>query len=1079
MHSEMIMKKLLVFFAFSCAAAFAQTSCVNSPITVGPCFTSPTTITVTLVPSVIPVNGQAALQAVLSDAAGTFLGNIQNQCTWSSSDITKATISGNVATGVAGGTPTISCTDGSLLPGTAVLTVQTAPLITQPNSGTCGTPPCALPPGFNGSAYSTQFLATGGTPPYTWTVTVGSIPGWASLSSTGCGSNVNCTLSGTPNANATTNFTITVTDAGSNTNSLAVSLTVTAATACGTDSPLHNYCARSCDPGTGGVGQPACAVSTVSGSTSNGGKPPAALLGLNCATPGACNATDSAIDDMNAGLPGQAHISRVTDYATTSFGAAPHFFTVTSSSTDRQWNSQATTTCSTSNPCIFGTQHSGGYSAFFDIEAVSSPPVVHYIGYASQDVNGIGLGAETQWSATNPLLFYSGGPPSAGFQPATLNRYLLTNPHGWTQGDNNQAANITATVQLNPVTQCPGLSSSGVPLFQGPGYTAGVLGNTWNRYLANSIGDSNEDKLDHVQAMDYRYVQDDGSLIVVYDSTQTAPGCRWLDVRTGQVGGSYGPTGFTTGFGPLPAPAAPTVSMATTGGSLNCATQFSVQITYVLQAVATNGGLLYGGETTPSVATTVGPNGTGTTCKLVVASPVANPGGGSGNNLGLTASGFNSYVCILANCHLTGWGMQGVSGAPNQPSIASVTCTAGAGADNVTAYSMYVVAGNATGNSPISFPTTSSATCSANPATAKPTALFAAVPTTTTYYIMIDSPGMIGITSNGAGVVGKNNSCSTTSSQVTCIFANGTIGSYVNQTAAIGAAANIGSFINNEPNPPTVNSAGVTLHNIRLDESGNWIIGSVADRWDASQGSPANAQNQIVWYVPGTYIIPGNSGAPPTPPTPYIGYAIPHWTENFGGMATWPSPTKKAEAAITPFTNTCGTPPCTALINSNVFFLGSYNACQFCALDTASGDQHFNHSNSINASPDTPVFKDSYSTGTSGITNAYALPPVPYNGEIDAYVFSATANNPNAVNYRFCHNWTSSKESFNATPRGGVSQDGKLFIFSSDMQRNSLGLQGTSAVGLGRNDGTNAGCSTTSNAQGVGCRYDIFMCEIK
>jgi large repetitive protein len=58
-----------------------------------------------------------------------------------------------------------------------------------------------------GAAYSTSFTATGGTPPYSWSIVSGSLPAGLTLSSTG-------TLSGSTTASGTSNFTVQVADAG-------------------------------------------------------------------------------------------------------------------------------------------------------------------------------------------------------------------------------------------------------------------------------------------------------------------------------------------------------------------------------------------------------------------------------------------------------------------------------------------------------------------------------------------------------------------------------------------------------------------------------------------------------------------------------------------------------------------------------------------------------------------------------------------------------------------------------------------------------------------------------------------------
>ena len=78
----------------------------------------------------------------------------------------------------------------------------------------------SLPTAEIGYAYSTTVTATGGTLPYTWSISSGSLPGWASLgSSTGI-------ISGTPTGSpSTTSFTVEVTDNASLTGTKALSIT--------------------------------------------------------------------------------------------------------------------------------------------------------------------------------------------------------------------------------------------------------------------------------------------------------------------------------------------------------------------------------------------------------------------------------------------------------------------------------------------------------------------------------------------------------------------------------------------------------------------------------------------------------------------------------------------------------------------------------------------------------------------------------------------------------------------------------------------------------------------------------------
>ena len=77
----------------------------------------------------------------------------------------------------------------------------------------------SLPSGTVGTAYSTSLVATGGTTPYTWSMSTGSLPAGLSLSSTGA-------ITGTPTTAGTANFTVQVADSGSQTSTKALSITV-------------------------------------------------------------------------------------------------------------------------------------------------------------------------------------------------------------------------------------------------------------------------------------------------------------------------------------------------------------------------------------------------------------------------------------------------------------------------------------------------------------------------------------------------------------------------------------------------------------------------------------------------------------------------------------------------------------------------------------------------------------------------------------------------------------------------------------------------------------------------------------
>ncbi|MCA9500771.1 MAG: putative Ig domain-containing protein, partial [Nitrospira sp.] len=104
-----------------------------------------------------------------------------------------------------------------------------------------------LPPGTVGQAYNMTLSASGGTPPFSWSITSGSLPGGLNLNpSTG-------RISGTPTGANTFTPTIRVQDSGSppQTNQKQFSLTITSATS-GTGTPQFLFAQRTDTAGVGG-----------------------------------------------------------------------------------------------------------------------------------------------------------------------------------------------------------------------------------------------------------------------------------------------------------------------------------------------------------------------------------------------------------------------------------------------------------------------------------------------------------------------------------------------------------------------------------------------------------------------------------------------------------------------------------------------------------------------------------------------------------------------------------------------------------------------------------------------------------
>src|SRR5262249_23666180 len=139
---------------------------------------------------------------------------VTTQVAWASSapNVTVISPSG-LATAEAPGTATISATVGSVA-GSTRLTVVSGPL-------TITT--ATLPAATAGVAYTATLAATGGTPPYTWSIASGALPPGLTLTAATGG------IAGMPTTTGTGSFTIKVT-AGSQSVTKALGITVNPAT---------------------------------------------------------------------------------------------------------------------------------------------------------------------------------------------------------------------------------------------------------------------------------------------------------------------------------------------------------------------------------------------------------------------------------------------------------------------------------------------------------------------------------------------------------------------------------------------------------------------------------------------------------------------------------------------------------------------------------------------------------------------------------------------------------------------------------------------------------------------------------
>ena len=180
----------------------------------------------------LSISVAAQLQITTSGLPGGVVGNAYSQTlsatggtppyTWSvASGALPPGLTLDPATGAVSGTPTSSgafgftaqVTDGEQT-ATQSLSIAIAGVLTITTS--------SLPGGVVGQGYSQTVAASGGSPPYTWSVASGSLPPGLSLSSAGG------VVSGTPTSSGTYSFTLQVTD-GTQTATKSLSIAVASA----------------------------------------------------------------------------------------------------------------------------------------------------------------------------------------------------------------------------------------------------------------------------------------------------------------------------------------------------------------------------------------------------------------------------------------------------------------------------------------------------------------------------------------------------------------------------------------------------------------------------------------------------------------------------------------------------------------------------------------------------------------------------------------------------------------------------------------------------------------------------------
>lgn len=987
----------------------SSVACGQSPTNIGSAVFPPDHITVQTGTPTIAVGQTATFTATLVLADGSSNVDETPNCSWSSSNNQVASFADPglpVATGIAVGSVTITCTPQSnplaITVNTATLTVSAAPIILTPPS-----PAFAMPAGTNGSPYAGyQLTASGGVLPYTWTISVGSLPTGLSLSSTGCGSNVNCQIGGTPTVNGTSNFTVKVTDSTPGTPLTATqtaSITVSAAPCLSglSYNPPTTYCSTT---STTADTWPTFA--------------PSAYIGLT-------GTNNFSTETSTTGLGNGAwSVVRVSDSLSASQGSS-----TTSEGFVHAWSCQPV--CNAGNYFFFLRTNNGGL-AWYQFNAANFPSAnpITWMGNVIGMSDGTQMSQDDkQWSFNKPNVIYTSGstPSTSSYVAATIGYATvnLATAAPWT------SSNFTHTVLLDPVNDvtnpCNGLGTTAT--------------GEWNKYLwsapaDNRItpGDSGGAGTNEVSTL-YHYQSDNGRIIVWYDGTApSGQRCGWVDSATAMISIHGAAAVPINGFGPIPPPAAPSVTLNTTGGTVLCpsspANNISIEITYTILNV---------GETTPSPASSLS-GGSGNNCSFTVSPPSSSP-----SLVGFTGvhpTGYNVYFCqgVKSTTCSSQANYTLVSALPNPASL-TATCNVTTGSSTYSYTQVQVSSAGMT----VPQPFVSTASNCANRLGASSPGTQVAVSSSKSAFassiVVLRDFLTVGFQGLGGAFTDKGGSPTLFVVQTVPIANSETITQLTSQ------ANNANYNQCSTCQPPTISTAGVNIHGNGLTSTG-YITIAMTDAEKPNAKIAINTQT-------------GNA-----------------FTLDLGNAGADVNPCDGHSPATTDWLFCIGTNLATLrfTVNDNP---ATVQASQFNFFNVNSLANP--NSNSYTAYPDSRT--DNYVLTQSLFPapinycapgNSCAATSYPYDGETIGYpTNSATAP------FRFFRSW-SSGAGFNADPRGNISQDGKYFIFATDGLRNGTGsatCASTGACGFGGFSGnsTTAGC--TPGASG-NCRSEVMLVKL-
>ena len=211
--------------------------------TVGGCSTAPGVCpAITVLPATLP-NGVVAVaySQILSGSGGTapYTFAVTSGALPAGLTLTAAGVLAGTPTTAGSSTFTVTATDANGCTGVRTYTIVIA--ATPPVCPVITLSPPTLPPGAVGVAYSQTIIGSGGTAPYTFSVTSGTLPAGLTLTAAGV-------LAGTPTAVGTATVTIRGTDVNGCFGSIVYTIVVTAV-AC----PAITLAPPTLPPGTTGV----------------------------------------------------------------------------------------------------------------------------------------------------------------------------------------------------------------------------------------------------------------------------------------------------------------------------------------------------------------------------------------------------------------------------------------------------------------------------------------------------------------------------------------------------------------------------------------------------------------------------------------------------------------------------------------------------------------------------------------------------------------------------------------------------------------------------------------------------------